>query len=170
MQANYLLETGQDKQALEVLSWLLDQDPKKSEYLTAYGRAKEKLGDLDEAMAIYRRSLLNKANQPWLRRDLIRLTKENAAKLTSRVSYTDQSRTTKFRRSELGVMGPVGHGLKIGARWNYDQVEREDQEFADPAVRDSQRVMAFVQYKATPRLTLGVSAGPVMQGPRYPGL
>jgi tetratricopeptide (TPR) repeat protein len=165
LEAQYLLETGEHQKALEALRLLIDQDPKRPEYLNAYGRAQQKAGNPEEAMAAYRRSLLYRANQPWLRRDLMRMTKEGGAKLTSRMSYADQDRTVKFLRSEMGLMGPVAHGLKAGLRWHSAEIERERTEFAPPVTKNNHRVMAAVEYRAAPGLTVGVSGGPALVGP-----
>jgi tetratricopeptide (TPR) repeat protein len=165
LKGQYHIKANQPQAARDWFARLLKKDPNQPDYLNGYSQAMRMLGEMPQAMAAYRRSLLIKAGQPWVRRDMMQLSRARRAKLFNRISLVDQNRTVKFLRSETGIMGPVAPKLKAGLSWHYAEIQREAGAFTTPLTKVNQRLMASAEYQATPNLALGVSGGTVYQGP-----
>ena len=165
LKARTLMKKQRYKEADAILKELIGEYPLRADYVAEHGRAQLNLGNLYEAMALMKRSLLLKSDQPWLRRDLARLTRENTTRLTTRTLYVDQARQTSFFRNELALVGPVAERLKLGFKWRGNLVEREAEEFSPAGSEDNHTVLAMLEYRFNPRFKLGVEAGPILSGP-----
>ena len=163
--ARALAQKGEYAQADRILLDLLKDHPRQPEYLAEHGRAQLQMGNYDEALALFRRSLLIKPNQPWLHRDLARLTRENATRLTTRTLYVDQAHQTRFFRNEVALVGPVAQRLKLGLKWMGNAVERDDSLGSKGAKEQNHAVLATAEYRFSPRFKVGAMGGPVLQGP-----
>ena len=165
LEARTLMQKDEYAQADTILLGLLKESPRRADYLAEHGRAQLHMGNYNEAIAVFKRSLLTKPNQPWLRRDLARLIRERSTKLTTRTLYVDQAHQTSFFRNEIAFMGPVAESLKLGLKWRGNFVHRDEEQGSPAASEQNQAVLIMGEYDFSPRFKLGGAAGPVLEGP-----